>query len=111
MHQKHRRIEGVSHKVGGGRFWAMDTTLSSAVLSHQKVSLAFPPRIYLTVRTYRIMYPHSLEAVMGGHLPMMVLVYWYGSERKCGRVRTKAPKASRRPPMPISFGRCTRLPK
>lgn len=54
----------------------MDTTLSSAVLSHPKVSLAFLPRVYLTVKTHRTMYPHSLEAVMGGHLPMMVLVYW-----------------------------------
>ena len=69
-------LRGCLTKLGGVCFWAMDTTLSSAVLSHQKVSLAFLPRVYLTVRTYRIMYPHSLEAVMGGHLPMMVLVYW-----------------------------------
>ena len=54
----------------------MDTTLSYAGLSHPKVSLAFLPRVYLTVKTHRTMYPHSLEAVMGGHLPMMVLVYW-----------------------------------
>lgn len=51
MHQKHRRIEGVSHKVGRGA----SGYLNSAVLSHQKVSLAFLPRVYLTVKTYRIM--------------------------------------------------------
>ena len=75
-HQKHRWIEWVSHKVGWGASGAMDTTLGYAVLSHQKVSSAFLPRAYLKVRTYRIMYPHPLEARVGGHLPMLVTVYW-----------------------------------